>query len=75
MFILAEILWCSLYAIALLELYLFLFCKQVARKMREEDEFYYPHNLDFRGRAYPMHPHLSHLGSDLCRGVLEYAEG
>ncbi|AQK78921.1 DNA-directed RNA polymerase 3 chloroplastic [Zea mays] len=22
-----------------------------------------------------MHPHLSHLGSDLCRGVLEYAEG
>ncbi|XP_062229432.1 DNA-directed RNA polymerase 3, chloroplastic-like [Phragmites australis] len=47
----------------------------VARKMREEDGFYYPHNLDFRGRAYPMHPHLSHLGSDLCRGLLEYAEG
>ncbi|KAG8075105.1 hypothetical protein GUJ93_ZPchr0006g43375 [Zizania palustris] len=47
----------------------------VARKMREEDGFYYPHNIDFRGRAYPMHPHLSHLGSDLCRGVLEYAEG
>jgi len=43
--------------------------------MREEDGFYYAHNLDFRGRAYPMHPHLSHLGSDLCRGVLEYAEG
>jgi DNA-directed RNA polymerase len=43
--------------------------------MREEDGFYYPHNLDFRGRAYPMHPHLSHLSSDLCRGVLEYAEG
>ncbi|OEL14072.1 DNA-directed RNA polymerase 3B, chloroplastic [Dichanthelium oligosanthes] len=47
----------------------------VARKMREEDGFYYPHNLDFRGRAYPMHAHLSHLGSDQCRGVLEYAEG
>uniref|UniRef100_A0A0E0E4I9 DNA-directed RNA polymerase n=1 Tax=Oryza meridionalis TaxID=40149 RepID=A0A0E0E4I9_9ORYZ len=47
----------------------------VARKTREEDGFYYPHNLDFRGRAYPMHAHLSHLGSDLCRGVLEYAEG
>ncbi|ONM37067.1 DNA-directed RNA polymerase 3 chloroplastic [Zea mays] len=69
------ILWCSLYAIALLELYLFLFCKRVARKLRDKDGFYYPHNLDFRGRAYPMHPHLSHLGSDLCRGVLEYAEG
>jgi DNA-directed RNA polymerase, mitochondrial len=53
----------------------FCFCEQVARRMREEDGFYYPHNLDFRGRAYPMHPHLSHLGSDLCRGLLEYAEG
>ncbi|XP_052199386.1 DNA-directed RNA polymerase 3B, chloroplastic [Diospyros lotus] len=47
----------------------------VARKMRDEEGFYYPHNLDFRGRAYPMHPHLNHLSSDLCRGVLEFAEG
>lgn len=43
--------------------------------MRKEESFYYPHNLDFRGRAYPMHPHLNHLGSDLCRGILEFAEG
>ncbi|XP_058067741.1 DNA-directed RNA polymerase 3B, chloroplastic isoform X2 [Magnolia sinica] len=47
----------------------------VARKMQDEEGFYYPHNLDFRGRAYPMHPHLNHLSSDLCRGVLEFAEG
>lgn len=47
----------------------------VAQKMRDEEGFYYPHNLDFRGRAYPMHPHLNHLSSDLCRGVLEFAEG
>ncbi|KAK6248193.1 hypothetical protein QUC31_019758 [Theobroma cacao] len=47
----------------------------VARKMENEEGFYYPHNLDFRGRAYPMHPHLNHLSSDLCRGVLEFAEG
>lgn len=47
----------------------------VARKMKDEDGFYYPHNLDFRGRAYPMHPYLNHLGSDVCRGVLEFAEG
>ncbi|GAV60087.1 RNA_pol domain-containing protein [Cephalotus follicularis] len=47
----------------------------VARKMKDEEGFYYPHNLDFRGRAYPMHPNLNHLGSDLCRGVLEFAEG
>ncbi|CAN1166839.1 DNA-directed RNA polymerase 3, chloroplastic [Linum perenne] len=47
----------------------------VARKLKDEEGFYYPHNLDFRGRAYPMHPHLNHLSSDLCRGVLEFAEG
>ncbi|KDP38713.1 hypothetical protein JCGZ_04066 [Jatropha curcas] len=47
----------------------------VARKLKDEDGFYYPHNLDFRGRAYPMHPHLSHLSSDLSRGILEFAEG
>ncbi|XP_003577161.2 DNA-directed RNA polymerase 1B, mitochondrial [Brachypodium distachyon] len=47
----------------------------VARKMKDEVGFYYPHNLDFRGRAYPMHPYLNHLGSDLCRGVLEFSEG
>ncbi|MCL7027733.1 hypothetical protein MKW94_013203 [Papaver nudicaule] len=47
----------------------------VAHKMKVEDCFYYPHNLDFRGRAYPMHAYLNHLGSDLCRGILEFAEG
>ncbi|KAF8389877.1 hypothetical protein HHK36_024395 [Tetracentron sinense] len=47
----------------------------VARKLKDEDGFFYPHNVDFRGRAYPMHPHLNHLGSDLCRGILEFAEG
>ncbi|KAK3031771.1 hypothetical protein RJ639_037068, partial [Escallonia herrerae] len=47
----------------------------VAWRMKDEDCFYYPHNLDFRGRAYPMHPHLNHLSSDLCRGILEFAEG
>ncbi|XP_038890081.1 DNA-directed RNA polymerase 2, chloroplastic/mitochondrial-like isoform X2 [Benincasa hispida] len=47
----------------------------VAGKMKDEEGFYYPHNIDFRGRAYPMHPYLNHLGSDLCRGILEFAEG
>ncbi|KAJ3698257.1 hypothetical protein LUZ61_001962 [Rhynchospora tenuis] len=47
----------------------------VARQLKDEEGFYYPHNLDFRGRAYPMHPHLNHLGNDVCRGLLEFAEG
>jgi len=29
--------------------------------------FWLPHNMDFRGRVYPIAPHLNHLGSDLSR--------
>ncbi|KAL9231262.1 hypothetical protein vseg_006511 [Gypsophila vaccaria] len=47
----------------------------VAQKLKDEEGFFYPHNVDFRGRAYPMHPYLNHLGSDMCRGILEFAEG
>ena len=36
--------------------------------------FYLPHNLDFRGRAYVMPPHLSHLGCDGTRALLTFAE-
>lgn len=43
--------------------------------MKDEEGFYYPHNIDFRGRAYPMHPYLNHLGNDVCRGLLQFAEG
>ena len=38
------------------------------------DMFYLPHNLDFRGRAYPIPPHLNHIGDDLSRGLLMFAE-
>ncbi|KIM89933.1 hypothetical protein PILCRDRAFT_812715 [Piloderma croceum F 1598] len=38
------------------------------------DTFYLPHNLDFRGRAYPIPPHLNHLGDDLSRGLLMFGE-
>lgn len=37
--------------------------------------FYFPHNLDFRGRAYPIHGHLNHHGFDLCRCLLEFSDG
>eukprot|EP01134_Creolimax_fragrantissima_P006470 CFRG6470T1 len=36
--------------------------------------FYFPHNIDFRGRAYPIPPHLNHLGNDFCRGMLSFDE-
>ncbi|KAG6843409.1 hypothetical protein H0H87_004871 [Tephrocybe sp. NHM501043] len=38
------------------------------------DTIYFPHNLDFRGRAYPIPPHLSHIGDDLSRGLLKFGE-
>jgi DNA-directed RNA polymerase len=38
------------------------------------DVFYIPHNLDFRGRAYPVPPHLNPVGDDLCRGLLTFGE-
>ncbi|KAI9218010.1 hypothetical protein BC828DRAFT_407986 [Blastocladiella britannica] len=37
-------------------------------------EMYFPHNVDFRGRAYPMPVHLNHMSSDLCRGLMTFAE-
>lgn len=30
--------------------------------------------MDFRGRAYPIPPHLTHIGDDLSRGLLLFAE-
>ncbi|PWN18317.1 DNA/RNA polymerase [Microstroma glucosiphilum] len=38
------------------------------------ERFYFPHNVDFRGRAYPIPPHLNHIGNDLCRGLLLFAD-
>lgn len=38
------------------------------------DRFYQPHNLDFRGRAYPVPPHLNHMGDDLSRGLMKFAD-
>lgn len=38
------------------------------------DVFYLPHNIDFRGRAYTVPPHLSHIGGDLARALLRFSE-
>jgi hypothetical protein len=38
------------------------------------DTFYFPHNVDFRGRAYPLPAHLNHLGDDLSRSLLLFGE-
>ncbi|GIY15604.1 DNA-directed RNA polymerase, mitochondrial [Caerostris extrusa] len=46
----------------------------IANHFRDE-VFWFPHNLDFRGRTYPTPPHFNHLGSDLIRSILLFAEG
>lgn len=47
---------------------------EIARAYLNET-FYFPHNIDFRGRAYPMPPFLNHMGPDLCRGLLTFGIG
>ena len=40
-----------------------------------DDTFYYPHQLDFRGRVYTVPHPLTVQGSDLCRGLLQFSTG
>ncbi|KAM3876120.1 DNA-directed RNA polymerase, mitochondrial [Diretmus argenteus] len=46
----------------------------IANHMRDE-VFWFPHNMDFRGRTYPCPPYFNHLGSDVTRAILLFAEG
>ncbi|XP_043252193.1 DNA-directed RNA polymerase, mitochondrial-like [Colletes gigas] len=55
-------LWCdSLYRLSL------------ANYLRDK-VFWLPHNLDFRGRVYPVPPHLNHLTADLGRSLLLFGK-
>lgn len=45
----------------------------IAERFKEYERIYFPHDLDFRGRAYAIPLFLNHQGDDLCRGMLEFA--
>ncbi|CCF75976.1 DNA-directed RNA polymerase, mitochondrial [Babesia microti strain RI] len=47
----------------------------IAKEFSNAAEIYFPHNIDFRGRLYPMSSHLNHMGDDLCRSLLLFARG
>ena len=47
----------------------------IARNFSKLDRFYMPLNVDFRGRIYPISPHLNQIGNDISRGLLEFARG
>lgn len=45
----------------------------VARKFRDHEEIFFPHQLDWRGRMYPVTLYLQPQGNDAQRGLLEFA--
>ncbi|KAK0715190.1 hypothetical protein B0H67DRAFT_580168 [Lasiosphaeris hirsuta] len=47
---------------------------EISRALRDQT-FYFPHNIDFRGRAYPIPTYLNHMGADHVRGLLRFAKG
>lgn len=47
----------------------------IAQKFAEEAELYFPHALDWRGRAYPIPTDVTPQGDDLGRALLQFAEG
>jgi len=47
----------------------------LATKFRDETAIYFPHNLDFRGRVYPVPQTLHPQGSDNVKALLRFSEG
>jgi DNA-directed RNA polymerase len=47
----------------------------LADKFKDEPAIYFPHQLDFRGRVYPMPLFLTTQGNDLAKGLLTFAKG
>ncbi|WPK24620.1 hypothetical protein PUMCH_001899 [Australozyma saopauloensis] len=39
------------------------------------EKMFFPHNIDFRGRAYPLSPHFNHLGNDMTRSLFLFWDG
>lgn len=48
---------------------------ETARAYVNEKKLYFPHSVDFRGRAYPIAHVLNHMGSDFSRCLLMFANG
>lgn len=46
----------------------------IASRLSAYDAIYFPHQMDFRGRFYPVPIYLNHHGEDAKRGLLEFAD-
>lgn len=47
---------------------------ETAKELARYDRFYLPHNLDFRGRVYPV-CHFSHQRADHVKAMFRFADG
>lgn len=47
----------------------------IAKRFQDDPRIYFPHQLDFRGRAYALPLHLHPQGEDMARALLTFAEG
>lgn len=47
----------------------------VADRFKDREAFYFPMQVDFRGRFYYRAFHLNPQGNDLCRALLQFSKG
>lgn len=47
----------------------------VAKRLAGQSAIYFPHQLDYRGRMYPVTTSLTPQGDDLHKGLLTFADG
>lgn len=48
---------------------------RIAEQFKEYEKIWFPHQMDFRGRLYPIPVLLQPQGSDLSKGLLHFANG
>ena len=48
---------------------------RIANQFKEYEKIWFPHQMDFRGRLYPIPVLLQPQGTDLSKGLLHFAEG
>jgi len=46
----------------------------IAKRVKDRAVIYFPHQLDWRGRLYPLPSHLHPQGDDAARGLLHFAK-
>ena len=48
---------------------------RIANQFKGYESIYFPHQMDFRGRLYPIPVLLQPQGTDLAKGLLQFARG